>query len=233
MRPCSASHATPAKPPLSSSTVPLISSVPGSVDAGARDRFRRVHRRGEARFHVAHAAAEDPAVTHHAGEWIERPPIAGRHDIDVPVQVDDRAAAAPARRDDVHAGVTGRMLGPAVGDDVLDVELALPQVIAEKAGARFVLVARWIDGRNPHEIHRELHDLVGGAIDFRQNAVDSGHALSGLEYPHAYEDGLRGGPGDDHVSVLVARPFHLLATFRELGGAPKPTARRRQAASRG
>ena len=129
---------------------------PRQRHARARDRFRRVHGRGEPRFHVAHAAAEDPAVTHHAGEWIERPPIAGRHDIDVPVQVDDRSAAAPARGDDVDAGVTGRMLGPAVGDDVLDVEPALPQVIAEKAGARLVLVARWIDCRNPHEIHREL-----------------------------------------------------------------------------
>jgi len=43
------------------------------------------------------------------------------------------------------------MLWPAVGDDVLDVELALPQVIAENAGARLVLVARWIDCRNPRD----------------------------------------------------------------------------------
>jgi hypothetical protein len=27
------------------------------------------------------------------------------------------------------------------------------------------------DRGDPHEIHRELHDLVRGAIDFRQNAV--------------------------------------------------------------
>ena len=107
---------------------------PRQRHAGARDRFRRVDGRGEARFHVAHASPEDPAITHHAGEWIERPPVAGRHDIDVPVQVHDRSAAAPTRRDDVHAGVTGGVLGPAVGDDVLDVELALPQVIRRESG---------------------------------------------------------------------------------------------------
>ena len=38
------------------------------------------------------AAAVDPAVADHAAERIHGPAVAGRHDVEVAVQVDDRAA---------------------------------------------------------------------------------------------------------------------------------------------
>ena len=90
IRPRSARCATPAKPPLSSSTVPLISIVPGRRDAGALDRFGGEHRRGDAGLHVADAAAVDPAVAHQPAERIDGPAVAGGHDVDVAVEMDDR-----------------------------------------------------------------------------------------------------------------------------------------------
>ena len=60
-------------------------------DAGALDRFGGKHRRGDAGLHVADAAAVDPAVAHQPAERIDRPAVAGRHDVDVAVEVHDRA----------------------------------------------------------------------------------------------------------------------------------------------
>ena len=123
MRPCSASHATPAKPPLSSSTVPLISTLPFNVDAGAADRFRGEHRRGDSRLHVARAASPDPPVAHDPAERIHRPAGAGGDDVEVAVQVDERAqrASAPGA-DDVDARMGARVLGPPFRRVILDVE---------------------------------------------------------------------------------------------------------------
>ena len=124
-RPCSASQATPAKPPLSSSTVPLISTEPVQLDAGAADAFGREQRRGDPRLHVARSAAVDPAVLDVAAERIARPAVAGGDDVEVPVQVHDRlrAASGPGA-DDVDAGMAGGVLGTAFGGEVLDVESA-------------------------------------------------------------------------------------------------------------
>ena len=82
--------------------------VPGSVDAGAADRLGGEDRRGDAGLHVAGAAAVDPAVAHQAAERIDRPAVAGRHHVEVAVQVHQRvrvAAGAPA--DDVDARMRG------------------------------------------------------------------------------------------------------------------------------
>ena len=72
------------------------------LDAGAADAFDGKERRGDAGLHVARAAAVDPAVDDLAAERIERPAVAGRHDVEVAVQVHDRVQAR------VHAGCRRR-----------------------------------------------------------------------------------------------------------------------------
>ena len=96
--PARASYATPAKPPLSSSTVPLISTDPVELDARAPDRFGGVDRRRDARLHVARAAAVDAAVAHDAAERIDGPALAGGDDVEVAVEVDERPRAPRPRR---------------------------------------------------------------------------------------------------------------------------------------
>ena len=94
-------------------------------DAGARDRFRGEHRRGDAGLHVADAAAVDPAVAHHAAERIARvqPSPAGTTS-KWPFRW--TAGPAPPRRvpTTLTRGMRGGVLGTAVGGEVLDVEAA-------------------------------------------------------------------------------------------------------------
>ena len=49
------------------------------------------------------------------------------------------------------------------------------QVVAEEMRAGVVLLARRVDGRNPHQIGGELDDFVGRAIDFLEHALDGLH----------------------------------------------------------
>src|SRR5262245_34450328 len=63
------------------------------------------------------------------------------------------------------------MLRPSIGGDVLDVETGLREPVPDRAGARLVRFARWIDRRNPHEFDRERDDLVHGAIDLGDDAI--------------------------------------------------------------
>ena len=103
MRPCSQSQPTPAKPPLSSSTVPLISTLPRRAIAGAPHRFGGVDRRGDARLHVARAAAVDAAVAHDARKRIDGPPFAGGDDVEVAVEMNERARLRAASRGRRHS----------------------------------------------------------------------------------------------------------------------------------
>src|SRR5512139_1737616 len=91
------------------------------------------------------------------------------------VQVHHRSGgrAAPGSHD-VDSRIGRRVLWPAGRDDVLDVESVARETLAEKRRARFVLFARGIDGRYAHEIYRQLHDLLGGAVDLMNNVVDRG-----------------------------------------------------------
>src|SRR5205807_7930972 len=126
---------------------------------------------GDSGFHVAHAAAVDASVAHDTAERLDRPSIAGGHDVEVAVQVHDRTWTSAPRADDVHARVRGCVLRPSVGGDVLDLEPAPRQLVADRVRAHVVRVAGRIDRGNAHEIGREGHNLVGGAIDFGKDAV--------------------------------------------------------------
>jgi len=145
--------------------VPLISIVPRCATPA----------RGEAGLHVAHAPAVDPSVAHDAAERIDGPSFAGGHHVDVAVQVHDRPGAAASCADHVHAWMPRGVFGQGVGGDVLDLEPAPREIVAEKTGARVVGFARRIDGGDPHQIHRELHELVARAVHFRGDPIDDMH----------------------------------------------------------
>ena len=147
----------------------------GQPDAGALERLGGKHRRRNAGFHVADTATVNFTVAHQAAEGIDSPAIAGGHHVDVAIEVDDRARATAPGTDDVDPRVTGRVLGASLGGDVLDLERAPREELADEPRAGLVLLARRVDGRDPHEIGGELHDFVGGAIDFGQDAFDGQH----------------------------------------------------------
>ena len=62
-----------------------------------------------------------------------------------------------------------------VGIDVVHVESKGGEAIAEQVRAVLVELARGVDGRNAHEIARQLDDLVLRAVDFRDDPVDVIH----------------------------------------------------------
>ena len=103
------------------------------------------------------------------------------------------------------------MLGAPFGGDVLDVERARAEVIAEETRAGLVLLARRVDGRNPDQIRGELDDLVGRAIDLGQHALDGLHAtavynIAIMNVPAIVIDTCRVATGDWQPDLVVARP---------------------------
>ena len=124
MRPRCARYATPAKPPLSSSTVPLISIGPGSVEPARAIASAANTAAAMPGLHVARAAAVDRPSLTTPPNGSTRPAVAGRHDVEMAVQVDDRPRPAAPRADDVDARMPRRVLGAPLGGDILDVEAA-------------------------------------------------------------------------------------------------------------
>ena len=68
----------------------------GELDARAADRVHGEDGRRDARLHVARPAPVDPAVAHEAAERVHGPPVSGRDDVEVAVEVDE--GASPRRR---------------------------------------------------------------------------------------------------------------------------------------
>ena len=166
--PCSASQATPAKPPLSSSTVPLTSMVPGRSHAGAPQRLGRVDRRGDAR----------PSCRRRRGRRSGRrgrrrrtdPPSSRRRP--APRRSGRSGAPAgaalrPARRPiTLTRGYAPVCSGRPSAVDILDVEAASARGVADEA-ARTVLVvlARRVHRRDADQVGGEVDDLVGRVVD--------------------------------------------------------------------
>jgi hypothetical protein len=122
-------------------------------DAGAADAFDRKERRGDSGLHVARSAAVDPAVDDVTAKWIARPALAGRHDVEMAVQVHDGVRrASMAGSDDVDARVPQCVLGKAFGREVFDLEGAALEAISNEVGAVVVSLTGRIDGRNANEI---------------------------------------------------------------------------------
>src|SRR5207248_240844 len=104
----------------------------------------------------------------------------------------------------------GRVLGPPFGGDVLDGEAAPRETLADEARAGGVLVAWRIDRRNPNEIGRVLHDLIGCAIDLFDDPIRLGHCdYDTAECGAGKNDRkARQGPAFAHVpSVSEGRGF--------------------------
>ncbi len=143
------------------------------LDAGAPDAFDRKERRGNSGLHVARSSAVDPAVDDVTAEWIARPAFAGRHDVEMPVQVHDRVRrASMPGPDDVDARVALRVLGKAFGREVLDLESATLQAISNEVRAVVVRLTGRIYRRDADEIGGERDSLRRRRIDLSKDAVD-------------------------------------------------------------
>ena len=128
--------------------------------------------RGQAGLHVAGASPPDPPVAHLAAEGIDRPPRAGGHDVEVAVEVDDRARApsrAPAH--DVEPGMARGVLGPALGRDVLDREAAALQPASDHPRALLVGLAGRVDRGQADQLGREIHHLAGQVVHRAEHAL--------------------------------------------------------------
>ena len=149
---CSASQATPAKPPLSSSTVPLI-----SIGAACVTPARRIAA-------AANTAAARPAFMSHeprpynrpsidlAAKRIARPAETDRHHVEVTVQMNRRTggrSVVPA--DDVDAGMLGGVLDAADRRQQLHLGAMRAQLVTNHAGACFVVGAGRIDRGNANQ----------------------------------------------------------------------------------
>ena len=93
------------------------------LDSRTTDGLGGEDRGGKARLHIARSATPDPAVAHLAAKRIDRPAVAGRHDIEVAVEMHDRPIAPPPpRSDDVDARVGAGVLGTSLSRVVFDLE---------------------------------------------------------------------------------------------------------------
>jgi hypothetical protein len=144
----------------------------GQNGPGPPERLAGMDRGRDARLHVAGPAAPDLAVADGAAERVHRPAGAGRHDVDVAVQVYDRTRAAPPPRPHhVHPRVRGRVLWPALGGVVLHLEAAAAEARAQQASAVRVELPGRIHRGDADQLGGEFHHLVGEGVDFPQHAT--------------------------------------------------------------
>ena len=167
-------------PPSSSPCTDASSRSPRRRHARGADRLDRPVRGEQPALHVARAAAEHRAVAAMAplnGSPDHACTVAGRHDVDVAVEHQRRAAPSPARATgrpaptpravDLHAGEIGLAVDVVEIDlPVVDLETALVEQ-ASHVGLTRVLVRGAADARDPDQRvqllqHRPLHriDLV-------------------------------------------------------------------------
>ena len=137
------------------------------------DGFGREHRGRQARLHVAGATAVEAAIQNFSTERVASPTQAGRHDIEMAIQVDGRSLHPPlVAADDVNARMSGGVLRLADRGEQMDVRAMPAQLIADGVRARFILLARRVDGGDAHQPGGEVHNLVGSAVDFGENLID-------------------------------------------------------------
>src|SRR5262249_24441695 len=111
-----------------------------------------------------------------AGERVEGPAVARRHDVEMAVQMHTRPRRTPAAAtDDVDARMTGRVLGQPFGGEVLRLEAAVAKATADQFGAVGVTLARRIDRRQPDQLAREVDNFVSGGVDCCEHMVSSDH----------------------------------------------------------
>ncbi len=143
------------------------------LDAGATDRFGGESRGRQPRLHVRRAASINPTVAHEPSEGIDRPPVPGRHHVEMAVQVQARPGPDPLQPSDhVDARMCAGMLGAALRFHVLNGHAPRAQTLTNALGAHAVVLAGWIHGGDANQLRREVHELVARALDFGEHAID-------------------------------------------------------------
>ena len=121
----------------------------------------RDHERGDAAFHIAHAAAIDTIAIGRPGKGIARPRChAQRHHIEMTGKTNRRLV--------LLAADSGHDTGAGIGELVVaDTETAILQQFAKSARA-IALDARGIDGVEMQQLAGELSGVVSGHCGLRQ-----------------------------------------------------------------
>ena len=68
--------------------------------------------------------------------------------------------------------IAGRVLDTILRHQIANRETTRSQPIAEKTSARLIGFTGRIDGGNPHQVGREIDDLVSGLLDLVQDTFD-------------------------------------------------------------
>ena len=195
--------------------------------AGPADRLGREDGGSEAPLHVRAPAPVDAVAAHRAAERLHRPAVAGRHDVEVAVQVHAGPRVPPAANaDHVDARVVGPVLGKPVGRVELCLEAEPAERVADAAGARFVGLAGRIDGRDGDEVGGERDQLAGEGVDRLEEPIEiTGHRESRRRLPQGrrtlgYHPGagrsyrLRQGPTvTPHLTIPLIYATALLPEF--------------------
>ena len=142
----------PSRPPELSSAVGMRIRSPRRGIPLRDHRPGRRHHGGQARLHVAHAPAVDPAVLDLAAQRVLRPALPDRPDVEVPVHDQGPPAARAAEPGD-QARPGGHRLVE------LRLEAERGEVLVEHARGR-LLVARRVLGVDAEETLQERNRLV-------------------------------------------------------------------------
>ena len=135
----------------------------GELHPSAPNRFDRDDGCRNARLHVTGTPPEDLPVGHHAGEGVDGPARAGRHHVDVTVQVDAGALPIEAAQH-IHPRMARAVVGMVFSDQVLHGHARRLQAIAQQFCALAIVFAGRVDRGNSDQLAAQLHHLFGSAI---------------------------------------------------------------------
>ncbi len=145
--------------------------------SGPADRLHGEGRRRDAALHVRCPPAEQSAFPHLAAEGVDRPAGSRRYDVEVAVEVHERPRPrALEQPDHVHPGMVGGVLRPPGCIHVVHGHSPGFEPASDGLGALRVRLARRVHGGDADELGREVDDLVAGALDLLEHAIDGvGH----------------------------------------------------------
>jgi len=155
------------------------------IGAGVDKGFDRDDRGGEPAFHVAGAAAIDAAVPQFSAERIDRPAVAGLHDIDMGVEMHAGAGrSALTARHNVPTRIAVAVAGRAVGADHFNVEPPLLQPRRQIFADLQIGLAWRIERRDADQVLGQRDQLVASRFNQikkgRRSRRRLAHALAPL-----------------------------------------------------
>ncbi len=204
----------------------------GQAHARPADRFGGVDRRRDPRLHVGGPAAVDAPVPHLPSEGVHRPTLPHGDHVEVTVQVHQRiGAGSRTRPHHVDPRVGGRVLGTALGLEILHVEAEALQPVSDDPGALLVQLARRVHRGDPHQLPGEVHRLVRQVVHGGEDAVHHARGRVGGGHGPISRFGIRrppGGPGArpggrGSVPPAAGRwPWPSPGTWRARSRSPRP-----------